>query len=200
MQVTKSKYKIEERTLLLETKYLFPLVKGPLIQPFGHAYDGLIVPFPYRPDNPHKPVPADELEKESPKLLHYYLEHRDIIEAQTKFSDKIRGPDAGEFYGLARTGLYSFQDVYVAFRDNTKWRACVVTKQDLPWGETKRFVFQNHAVSICECASGDFITLEEAHYICAILNAPIVRAFIMRSSDSRSFKIRPPIYGSFAGC
>jgi tetratricopeptide (TPR) repeat protein len=54
-------------------------------------------------------------------------------------------------------------------------------------------VFQNHAVSICEDGNGNFISEEEAHYICAILNVPIVEKYIIQSSDSRSFKIRPPI-------
>jgi hypothetical protein len=48
---------------------------------------------------------------------------------------------------------------------------------------------------MCERADGSgYIDIEEAHYICAILNAPIVAEFINASSDTRSFKIQPPIY------
>lgn len=36
--------------------------------------------------------------------------------------------------------------------------------------------------------------MEESHYICAILNAPVTKSFILNSSDSRSFKINPPIH------
>jgi hypothetical protein len=36
--------------------------------------------------------------------------------------------------------------------------------------------------------------VSEAHYICAILNAPVTKSFILNSSDSRSFKINPPIH------
>ncbi|KWA13934.1 hypothetical protein WT38_02725 [Burkholderia territorii] len=57
----------------------------------------------------------------------------------------------------------------------------------------KRPVFQNHAAYISQTNDGRFITKTEAHYICAILNAPIVGEFLVNSSDSRSFKIRPPI-------
>ncbi len=194
VQVTKAKYRVQEQTVLLETKYLYPLVKGRSIHRFRHEYEGIVVPFPYVADMPHKPLPTDQLEDESPHLLRYYCDHKELIEAQTDFSNKIRGLDAGEFYGLARTGHYSFRDIYVAFRDNTKWAACVITSGALPWGGRIRFVFQNHAVSMCERVEGGFITPEEAHYVCAILNAPIVERFIMRSSDSRSFKIRPPVY------
>ena len=116
---------------------------------------------------------------------------------QTKFSDKIRGKNRGEFYGLARTGLYSFADVYVGYRDNTRWGAVVVNNVEMPWGERKRLVFQNHAVSMCERSQGQgggFIGEDEAHFICAILNTPIVERFIEATSDNRSYKIRLPVF------
>jgi hypothetical protein len=98
-----------------------------------------------------------------------------------------------EFYSLARVGEYSFAENYVAFRDNSKWQACVISDVLTPWGEYKRPLFQNHAVTISQNALGEFITLDEAHYICAILNAPVTARFLLNSSDSRSFKIRVPI-------
>ena len=112
---------------------------------------------------------------------------------QTEYYQKIKGPDSGEFYGIARIGPYSFQKYYVAFRDSTKWRAMVVSPTDTSWGGRKRFVLQNHAASICEDVEGNYITEDEAHYVCAILNTPIVENYIIQSSDSRSFKIRPPV-------
>lgn len=191
-QSPKSKYSIKKRTFALETKYLFPLVKGPFIERFQYLWDGVLVAFPYDVTNPHRPVDAERLYGESRLLLEHYQRHKELIEGQTGYSDKIRG--GGEFYGLARTGPYSFARSYVAFRDNTKWRACVVSTADTPWGENKRFVFQNHAASICEASTGRFIGAREAHYVCAILNAPVVEQFIYASSDQRSYKIRPPVY------
>ena len=57
----------------------------------------------------------------------------------------------------------------------------------------KRPQFQNHAVSICQDDSGRFISLDEAHFICAVMNAPLTNKYIINSSDSRSFKIKPQI-------
>lgn len=195
IQVTKSKYKIPQQRILLETKYLFPLVKGPYITKFKHLYEDILVAFPYDKKTPNKPIDKTELAKLSPLLLSYFKKYETIIRQQTMFSDKIRGPEAGEFYGLARTGPYSFHSIYVAFRDNTKWHSCVVNQEKMPWGEKKRFLFQNHAVSMCERKDeSGFINANEAHYVCAILNSPIVEKFIYASSDNRSFKIRPPVY------
>ena len=194
VQTRRPKYRIPAGRVLLETKFLQPLVKGPAVGQFHHDYTGLIVAFPYDATAPHSPIPTKSLRRESPFLLAYYEQHREVIDQQTKFSDKIRGPNSGDFYGLARTGPYSFANNYVAFRDNTRWCATVISSNEMPWGDTKRFVFQNHAVSMCERSDRKTIGLDEAHYVCAILNAPVVERFINASSDERSFKIRPPVF------
>ena len=193
-QSTRSKYPIPQQTKLLETKFLFPLAKGPSIKPFHYENPNLIVAFPYYASDPYHPITRDILERESPLLLQHYDDFEKIIRSQTEFSDKIRGKNPGEYYGLARTGPYSFADIHVGYRDNTKWHSVVIAEEQMPWGENKRYLFQNHAVSMCEREDGSFINLDEAHYICAILNSPIVKEFINSSSDNRSFKIRPPVY------
>ncbi len=192
IQVQKSKYRIAQQRSLLETTYLFPLAKGPYIGRFKYDDPGILVAFPYDESDPHAPIPASRLKKESPFLLRYYEKFKKQLEQQTAYSDSIRG--GGEYYGLARTGPYSFKSCYVAFRDNTKWCASVVRGKKMPWGETKRYLFQNHAVSMCERSDGKYITQEEAYFIAGILNTRIVEHFIYASSDNRSFKIRPPIY------
>lgn len=57
----------------------------------------------------------------------------------------------------------------------------------------KKPAFQNHCVSVCERADGTFITEDEAHYICAILNSHIVEDYVLSTSDKRTFKIRIPV-------
>lgn len=193
IQIKKAIYKLGQDTMELEKEFLYPLVRGKEIGKFSYDDQKIVVPFPYDKYDPKRPVDRKSLSRKAPKLLDYYITHEKVIKEQTEFSDKIRGEDAGEFYGLARVGPYSFADYYVAFRDNTKWCACVISPTFTFWGEKKRMVFQNHAVSMCEDQEGRFVSEDEAHYICAILNAPVVEKFIIQSSDSRSFKIRPPV-------
>ena len=192
IQVTKSKYRIPQQRLVLETKYLFPLAKGPGISAFEYDDPGIVVAFPYDANRPHAPIGQAELKKHSPFLLRYYQKYKKQLEGQTAYSDSIRGE--GEFYGVARTGPYSFHSCYVAFRDNTNWCAAVMTTKKMPWGEEKRYLFQNHAVSICEREDGKIISQIEAHFVAGIFNTEIVRHFIYASSDNRSFKIRPPVH------
>lgn len=192
IQVQKSKYKIAQHQVMLETKYLFPLAKGPCIGPFEYDDPGILVAFPYEASSPHAPIRRTALDKTSHFLLQYYEKFKKQLEQQTKYSDSIRGE--GEYYGLARTGPYSFKSCYVAFRDNTKWCATVLTTKKMPWGEEKRYLFQNHAVSMCERSDGKDITEDEAYFVAGIFNTKVVEHFINASSDNRSFKIRPPVY------
>ena len=193
IQIKKAKYHIPQTVELLETKYLHPLVKGVDIYPFHIEFSGYIVPFPYDERNTRVPIKLDELIRTAPKLAAFYQKHKDLILAQTTYNERIIGKE-GEFYKLARVGAYSFAENYVVFRDNTRWGAAVVSSLDTSWGGKKRPLFQNHAVSICEDSEGHFISLEEAHFICGIMNTPVAFQYVINSSDSRSFPIRPRIY------
>lgn len=194
-QNNRSKYKIPPSTYIIEKKYLHPLIKGVNIERFHIKQSQYLVPFPYDESNCRSPIDIQTLNKKSPLLAKYLNNFKDIIESQTNYNDRIIGKKhTNEFYALARVGEYSFAKNHVVFRDNTKWQAAVATEIETEWGGLKRPLFQNHAVSICQTNGGRFITLDEAHYICATLNAPIIGKYILNSSDSRSFKIRPPIF------
>lgn len=193
-QSDRSKHKIAAGNFLIETDLLYPLIKGTDIERFHIEPSKYVVPFPYD-DYARAPIESERLTKVAPNLMAYFSSNRSTFEDQTDYNDKIIGEkNSGEFYALARVGKYSYADHFVAFRDNTKWHAAVVSKLPVSWSnEGKRPVFQNHAVSISQRADGEFITIDEAHYICAIFNAPVVAQFILKSSDSRTFKIRPPV-------
>lgn len=193
MQNSKSKYKLPVADTLLETKYLYPMVKGKDITPFHVRWDEYIVPFPYEESNPRVPIQMEELSGKAPKLAQYYNQHKKLILAQTEYNEKIIGKRDADFYALARVGEYSYAKNYVVFRDNTKWAAAVISEVETTWGGKKRPLFQNHAVSLCEDENGRFISYDEAHYICGILNSNLVREYMMNSSDSRSFPIRPRV-------
>ncbi len=193
-QNKKSKYKIPQETFLLEKKYLHPLIKGVDIERFNLKESKYIVPFPYEKSNTRSPIPIKKLTKSSKLLADYFNKFKKVIQQQTDYNEKIIGAKHNkEFYALARVGDYSFAEHYVAFRDNTKWQSTVVSSVITPWGEKKRPQFQNHAVSISQDEKGNYITLDEAHFICAILNSKVSTNYILNSSDSRSFKIRPQL-------
>lgn len=193
IQVKKSKYRVPQSVELLETEFLHPLVKGIDISPFHVEYSGLIVPFPYDQRDCRIPIAFDELVRIAPNLAAFYQRFKALILSQTNYNERIIGK-SGEFYALARVGEYSFANHHVVFRDNTKWGAAVISDVETEWGGIRHPLFQNHCVSICEDLEGNFITEDEAHFICGIMNAPISFEYVTKSSDSRSYPIRPRIY------
>lgn len=192
-QSPRSKISVGKRTPVLETKYLRPLVKGINISRFHVEPSEYIVAFPYDKEHCQVPLSKEELLEESPKLLKYYEANKEYLIVQTEYSDKIIGKKEAPYYALARTGIYCHADWYVIFRDNTKWVAAVSGKIDTEWGGVKKPAFQNHCVSVCQRSDGTFITEDEAHYLCAILNSHIVEDYILSTSDKRTFKIRIPV-------
>lgn len=195
-QKSSSKHKVPQMVRELETRLMRPVVKGPMIGRFGIEKPKYFVPFYYSKaiGDGRSPIPMERLLREAPKVAELLVSNRDLFESQTEYNQKIIGAKhATSFYAVARVGAYSHADVYVTFRDNTKWGASVVSKFETPWGESETPVFQNHAVTICERPDATFISVEEAHYICAILNSSIVTRFIQQSSENRSFKIRVPV-------
>lgn len=195
-QNQKSKYKIVQQTILVEKEYLHPLIKGVDIERYHlNTENNYVVPFPYEKEvSTRIPLDLKTLKDKSPLLAKYFSDYRKMFEDQTHYNSKIIGKREQEFYALARVGSYSFAKNYVCFRDNTKWQAVVVSDIETEWGGIRHPLFQNHAVSICEDSEGDFISIDEAHFICAVINAPITQDFVLSSSDSRTFKIRPPVY------
>lgn len=181
-------------SLLLETSMLRPMVKGRDIMPFHVECGKYIVSFPYDKSNPRVPMTMDQLMVKAPRLSEYYRENKKMIDEQTNYNERIIGRANAEFYALVRVGNYTFAANYVVFRDNSKWAAAVISNVETSWGEIKNPVFQNHAVSICEDLDGNFISYDEAHFICGVINVPIVAQYMLTLSDSRSFPIRPRIY------
>lgn len=192
-QNNSSKHKSPARIISIEKEFLHPLVRGREIGKYNWSGSEYIVPFPYE-EGKKIPISIKELTSKAPKLARYFISVKEILGNQSDYNDKIINNENAAFYALARVGEYTYFDYSVAYRDNTKWQATVIERIDTKWGKNIRPLFQNHAVSMTQDRDGNFITREEAHYICAILNAPIVSKYIASSSDSRSFKIDPPIY------
>jgi hypothetical protein len=171
------------------------LVRSVEIKRFSLEESRYFVPFPYLSSDPRTPLKASELSKSSPLLAKYFNRNKATFSKKTNYNKKIIGEKYNtEFYSLTRVGEYTYAEFFVVFRKDTKWAATVVGKQNTPWGEEKIPRFQSHAVSISQNKIGEFITEDEAHFICAVLNSPVASKYILNSSDSRSFKVRPQIF------
>jgi hypothetical protein len=194
-QNPRATHRISEITVPLETKYLYPLVRSVEVDRFQIANHSYVVPFPYDEGNMRAPIALKDLTKESPLLANFLYQYKSMFSAKTDYNKKIIGEKhSSEFYALTRVGEYTFGDNFVVFRKDTKWCSAVISSIETEWGEIKPPRFQSHAVYISQNKNGDYISLREAHFICAIFNAPLTAKFITNSSDGRSYKVRPPVF------
>lgn len=191
-----SKYKAKSNLpILLETKFIKPVIKAPKIRAFKIERNNDYCIFPYERNNSLS-IKEIYLMEKAPKLFMYLNKNRDVIEKQSKRSLTIsRGKS---FFSLSKVGDYTFAENKVTFRDNTTLSASVVQNVVTPWGEETSPICAKHCPYISQDKEGRNITEEEAYYICAILNAPIVVEYFKSTFSSRSysidFNIKIPLY------
>lgn len=182
-----SKHKaITALPVLLETKFIKPVIKAPFIEPFGLSENNNYCIFPYK-DNESMSINADELINESPNLFQYFTNNKKIIGKQSKRSLTISRGNA--FYSLSKVGDYTFSPHKVTFRDNTKLSAAVVSEIITPWGEKVMPICAKHCPYISQDKNGNNISEDEAYFLCGILNTPIVQKYFKFTYSTRSFSI-----------
>ena len=179
VQVKKSKFKVPQFNI--DSKYIVPFA-------YDSAYSKRVA------------IKENVLREKSPLLFKHFSLHKELFESQNHYSKKIINGSHIPYYSMARVGDYTFAPYHVAFRDNTRNVACVVSEIEMPWGERVAPVFQNHAVTISQRPNGEYISLDEAYYIAGIINSDVVCEFVKISSDGRSYPIHPryriPLYGN----
>ncbi|MBU0894807.1 MAG: hypothetical protein KKF48_05420 [Nanoarchaeota archaeon] len=195
-QFKHSKYKsVTKLPIRLETRYIKPVIKAPTILPFGFKENNNYCIFPYE-KNISISINQKELLNKSPKLFNYLTSNKDLISKQSKRSLTISRGTA--FYSLSKVGTYTFAPYKVTFRDNTKLSASVVSKIISPWGEKIIPICAKHCPYISQDKKGRNISEDEAHYLCGILNVPIVGHYFKATYSTRSysinFNIKMPLY------
>lgn len=186
-----ARYKVEDVPTggwEFDTRYIYPVVEGPCLKPFGFDVANNYHIVPYDEDNTASPVPLSQLYKRSRELAVYFSSHRDLLDKQ---SDKSKVMHRGEeFYALSKIGPYTYAPYVVAARDNTSFCASVITPVKTPWGEEKKALCIKHTIIISQDVDGNFITEDEAHYVNGILNSGIVREYIHSTFKKNGFSLK----------
>lgn len=172
--------------VILETKFVKPVIKAPFIEPFSINKNNNYCIFPYI-DNESISISPDKLLKESPHLFQYLTNNKLLIGKQSKRSLTISRGKA--FYSLSKVGSYTYAPYKVTFRDNTKLSATVVTEIFTPWGEKVMPICAKHCPYISQDKFGNNISEDEAYFLCGILNTPIVQKYFKFTYSTRSFSI-----------
>jgi hypothetical protein len=171
----------------LENKVMYPYVTTSNIFPFKN--ENQEIEWTFFPYDIHKkskqPLAIDKIINNWPKLSDYIHQIRQLLKSKSQYSQRVQ--NVSENYGLLRVGKYTYAEHFVSCRDNTKWVASYFKKIITPWQEEKIPLFDSHIKYISQDKEGNFISRDEAYYITAILNAPVVKKFIEATNVERNY-------------
>jgi len=183
----KNRLKVDESSTLVlnakDLKYIYPLVLATDLKDDGFQWSENYIIFPYEYGE-KQPVTQDRLKETAPKLYDYLFSIKEQLTKQSQYNKRIQ--KTNEFYGVIRVGKYTYSDIFVAIRDNTKLFPCMVSKIKTHWGEYKTPIFDNH-VSYVAVES-----VEEADYLVNKLKDKKLEKIINKLFDARSIGTRLP--------
>lgn len=172
----------------LPTELIYPIVTGPSLTPFKCSMDNEYCILPYTSDKTDTPISVTDMIENNEELFNYLLNHQNLIEQQSeKSKDMHRGE---EFYALSKIGPYTFSKYIVAARDNTKFCATVIKPQLTPWGEEKQRICVKHTMIIGRDIDGNYISEDEAYFICGILNCNVVINYMHNTFKSNGYSLK----------
>ena len=171
----------------LPTEYIYPMLTAPNITPFFYDRKDEYCIVPYTKEDIKNPVSETKMLETNRDLYLYLSQHIELINSQSEKSKQMhRGK---EFYALSKIGAYTFAPYIVAARDNSKFCATVVKQTETDWKTIKQTICVKHTIIISQKIDGSFISENEAHYICGILNSDIVKSYIENTFKSNGYSL-----------
>jgi len=158
----------------VEKDFVYPMVGGRNFEKWGiksHLY--IMVPHYEIGKNPYHGVPETELKVNCPLTYKWLYHFHDILLETRIRNGKFFDKDQYPFYRLDNVGPYTFAPYKVAWREqNRTMVACVIsTLETQPLG--KKIVVTDSKVLFCPLNNR-----QEAHYLCAVINSPLIARII----------------------
>lgn len=165
---------------LIEEDLLYPYITGSSVSLWRAATGGVYI-VPHTADTGMKAIPEDRFATEFPNALMFFSRIRRDLESR---SLHLRwGGGNSPFYSMYDIGPYTFAPFKLVWKRSTfKFEACVVTELEYSKGK-KAIVVPNSELMLVP-----FYEITEPHYLCAIVNSSIARAYINASITTKAHR------------
>lgn len=158
----------------VEQELVYPMVGGRNISKWGinsHLY--MLVPHDATGESVYRGMEEGRMRVEYPHTYEWLFYFHDFLLETRKRSAKFFDEAQFPWYRLDNVGSYTFQKYHVVWKEQSKsMTACVIGSMDDPYLGQKVVVTDSKVLS---CATDDEA---EAHYICAVINSPIITKII----------------------
>jgi len=156
----------ESIQVAIEPDFIHPLLRGRDVSRWM-AEPSLFILAAQDPARPHLGLPEVELKSRYPKTYSYLQRFRPLLERRVHFKKYLEASGA-PWYSLYDIKEYTYADHKVIWREQTGWFAAAVVPTEYP-----KTVLPDHKLMLVDVSS-----TEEAHYLCAILNASVVALLV----------------------
>ena len=152
----------------IETDLLYPIARGREIMPFFWAWDHGYCILPQ--DGMHG-YPVKEMAAKYPLAFNYLSRYKDRLRERSSLKRYL---PKDPFYACWNVGAYTFAPYKVCWREiSNRLQACVLTEAD------GKVVVPDHKIYFVPTETED-----EAHYLCAILNATAIENIVLNYAEN----------------
>ncbi|MTV49867.1 N-6 DNA methylase [Heliobacillus mobilis] len=160
---------------LLEKELVYPIARGREVSAFQWTFQGN---FGIVPQEGMDGYPEDVMRAKYGKALDFFksFEFQGVKELSVRGSyRRYHAPRKAPYYSVWNVGAYSFAPHKVVWSEiSGRFEACVISSLKSPYWDNPRVIVPDHKLYFVpfECE-------DEAHYLCAFLNAPQVEDFVL---------------------
>lgn len=171
-RIERAKRKTEKVSAEIESRYVFPLLKGSNVKKWKVAYDTYLL-CPHTKETKMWPVSGETLKEEAPETYKYLLQFQKDLEERRGFAGWEKEIQKQEFHAVLRVGDYTFSKYKVVWKYIASEFVCAVTGSVEDEYLGSRMLLPNEKVMYISTEDE-----EEAYYLCGILSSAPVTSCI----------------------
>ncbi len=166
--VERAKRKTRKVRTEIESKYVFPMLKGSNVKKWSVTYDTYLL-CPHTKETKMWPVSQEMLKTEVPETYHYLLQFKDDLDGRKGFAGWEKEIQNQEFHAILRIGDYTFSNYKVIWKYIASEFICAVIGcvEDEYLGN--KMLLPNEKIMYISTDNE-----EEAYYLCGILSSTLI--------------------------
>lgn len=166
--VERAKRKARKVRTEIESKYVFPMLKGSNVKKWSVAYDTYLL-CPHTKETKMWPVSQEILKTEVPETYHYLLQFKNDLDGRKGFAGWEKEIQKQEFHAILRIGDYTFSNYKVIWKYIASEFICAVIGcvEDEYLGN--KMLLPNEKIMYVSTDDE-----EEAYYLCGILSSTLI--------------------------
>lgn len=168
---------IKIKTTLIEKSIVYPLARGREISAFKWNFGNYYTLLPQESMDAYS---ESIMEDNYPKTLNYFRPYKKKLKNRSSYKRYHSKRKGAPYYSCWNVGVYTFAPYKVAWAEvSSRFETCVLSSIFLKYWDNARIVIPDHKIYFVPLESE-----EEAHYLCAFLNAPQVEEFVLGYAEN----------------